>query len=209
MLKVVLVDDHMIFRESLRKLLESEKKAIIIAEAGNGKQFLEIMEKVKPDLVLMDISMPLMDGIEASQIILKKYPDLKILTLSSYGDEIHYFKLLDAGVKGFVLKSSGMVELSNAINEIVEGGSWFSRELLQKVIFNISKPVEKEIDVSDRELEVLKFVCEGFTNDEIADKLHLSSETIKWHRNNLLSKTGCKNTASLVMYSIKNKLIII
>jgi DNA-binding NarL/FixJ family response regulator len=207
MLKVVLVDDHLIFRESLRKLLESEKRASVIAETSNGKLFLEVLEENAPDLVLMDISMPVMDGIEASQLALKKYPTLKILILSSYGDEKHYFKLMEAGVKGFVLKSSGILELSRAMDEIMAGGSWFSRELLQKVIINISKPTQKEAGISERELEVLKYICEGHTNDEIAEKLHLSSETIKWHRNNLLSKTCCKNTASLVMYSIKNKII--
>lgn len=207
MLKVILVDDHRIFRESLKKLLESEKKVVVIAEASNGIQFLEVIENVKPDLVLMDLAMPQMDGIEACQIILKKQPELKILALSSYGEEKHYFKLLEAGVKGFVLKSSGIKELLNAMDEIMTGGSWFSKDLLQKVIVNICKPSGKDLDVSERELEVLKYICEGLTNDEIACKLHLSPETIKWHRNNLLSKTGCKNTASLVMYSIKNELI--
>jgi DNA-binding NarL/FixJ family response regulator len=201
----ILVDDHRMFRESLRKLLVSEKILDVIAEANNGKQFLEQLEKSQPDIVLMDISMPVMDGIEASKLAVTKYPELKILALSSFGDEKHYYRMLDAGVKGFVLKTSGITELAYAVEELASGGNWFSSDLLQQVI--IDKTALRNIDISVRELEVLALVCEGLTNDQIGEKLHLSSDTIKWHRTNLLSKSGCTNTASLVMYSIKNKLI--
>ncbi|HEY4786994.1 MAG TPA: response regulator transcription factor [Bacteroidales bacterium] len=207
MIKILLADDHKIFRESLRKLLAAEGIAEVIAEAGDGKQLLDILEKHNPDLVLMDISMPVMDGIESTKKALEKYPDLKILTLSSFGDEKYYYKMVEAGVKGFVLKNSGISELEQAIKEVASGGSWFSNELLQKVIISISKSPSKENEISDRESEVLKFICDGLTNDQIAEKIHLSPDTVKWHRNNLLTKTGCNNTAALVLYSIKNKLI--
>ncbi len=207
MIKVVLADDHKIFRESLRKMLVSEGIAEVIAEAGNGMQLLELLEEYNPDLVIMDISMPLLDGVETTKRALQKNPQLKILTLSSFGDEKYYFKMVEAGVKGFVIKSSGISELEQAITEIYEGGCWFSNELLRKVIVNIGKAPSKDLEVSDRELETLKLICDGFTNDQIAEKLHLSPETVKWHRNNLLSKTGCNNTAALVMYAIKNALI--
>lgn len=207
MLKIILVDDHKIFRESLKKLLVSEKIAEIIAEAGNGEQFLTLMKDHIPDLVLMDISMPVMDGIEATKQAIQKMPDLKILVLSSFGDEKYYFKMVEVGAKGFVLKSSGISELTYAINEVASGGGWFSNELLQKVIINISKSSNKTAEFSERELEIVKLVCEGNTNDQIAEKLHLSPDTIKWHRTNLLSKTGCNNTASLVLYALKSKLI--
>lgn len=207
MIKVILADDHKIFRESLRKMLVSESIADVIAEAGNGKQLLDLLEEHTPDVVVMDISMPVMDGVETTKIALQKNPQLKILTLSSFGDEKYYYKMVEAGVKGFVIKSSGISELEQAITEIHEGGCWFSNELLRKVIVNIGKSPAKELEVSDRELETLKLICDGHTNDQIAEKLHLSPETIKWHRNNLLSKTGCNNTAALVMYAIKNGLI--
>lgn len=207
MIKVILADDHKIFRESLRKMLVSEGIADVIAEAGNGMQLLELLEKYNPDLVIMDISMPVLDGVETTKRALLKNPQLKILTLSSFGDEKYYFKMVEAGVKGFVIKSSGISELEQAIAEIYEGGCWFSNELLRKVIVNIGKSPSKEQEVSDRELETLKLICDGLTNDQIAEKLHLSPETVKWHRNNLLSKTGCNNTAALVMYGIKNGLI--
>jgi DNA-binding NarL/FixJ family response regulator len=207
MIKIILTDDHKIFRESLSKLLISEQIAEIIAQAGNGKELLELLEQYKPDLILMDISMPIMDGVETSKKVMEKYPDIKILTLSSFGDEKYYYKMVEAGVKGFVLKNSGLSELEHAIREVSSGGNWFSNELLQKVIINISKPSSKETDFTDREIEILKCICDGLTNDQIAEKIHLSPDTIKWHRNNLLSKTGCSNTAALIIYAIKHKII--
>lgn len=209
MIKILLADDHKIFRESLKKLLIAENIAEVIGEAGDGKRLLELLENQLPDIVIMDISMPIMDGIETAKIAMTRYPGLKILTLSSYGDEKYYYKMVEAGVKGFVVKSSGITELEQAIKEIASGGSWFSNELLQKVILSIGKSANKDPEVSDRELEILKLICDGLTNDQIAIKIHLSPDTVKWHRNNLLSKTGCNNTAALIIYSIKSKLIVI
>jgi DNA-binding NarL/FixJ family response regulator len=209
MTKIILTDDHKIFRESLKKLLTAELIADVIAEASNGKELLDLLETNNPDLIIMDISMPVMDGVEAAQLITKKYPNQKILTLSSFGDEKYYYKMVEAGVKGFVLKNSGISELEHAIKEVVSGGNWFSNELLQKVIINISKSSNKNVEFSDREIEVLKLICDGLTNDQIAEKINLSPDTVKWHRNNLLSKTNCNNTAALIIYAIKNQIISI
>jgi DNA-binding NarL/FixJ family response regulator len=207
MVKIILADDHKIFRESLKKLLSSEKIAEVIAEASDGIQLLELLKTHDPDLVIMDISMPNMDGVETTKKAIEHKPNLKVLTLSSFNDEKYYYKMVEAGVKGFVLKNSGISELEQAISEVSSGGSWFSNELLQKVIISIGKSAAKESEISEREIEILKYICNGLTNDQIADKIHLSPDTIKWHRTNLLSKTGSNNTAALVLYAIKNKLI--
>lgn len=153
--------------------------------------------------------MPGMDGIETTRKAIQKQPGLKVLTLSSFGDEKYYFHMIEAGAKGFVLKNSSMAELESAIKEVANGGSWFSSELLQKVILNISAKPKREnaIDLTDREMEILRLICESCTNEQIAEKIKLSYDTVKWHRANLLSKTGCTNTAGLVMYAIKNKLV--
>lgn len=206
MIKIVLVDDHNIFRESLKRLLEGESIGEVIAEAKNGKEFIDIIEKVTPDLVLMDIAMPIMDGIEATRKAIELKPNLQILALSMYGDEKYYQKMIESGVKGFVLKNADIKELELAIKEVASGGSWFSNELLRKVITSISRKNEV-VKLTERELEVLKLICSGLSNEQIADSLHLSHDTIKWHRSNILSKTGCKNTASLVLHSIRTNLI--
>jgi len=206
MINIILVDDHSIFRESLKRLLMAEKIGNVIAEARNGKEFLEIIENTLPDLVLMDIAMPIMDGVEATRRAIDKHPGLQIIALSMFGDEKYYQKMIEAGAKGFVLKNADIDELENAISEVISGGNWFSNELLRKVIFSMSKDNVNEL-LSSREHEVLRFICKGYSNEQIAQELNLSFDTIKWHRSNILSKTGCKNTASLIMYSIRNKLV--
>jgi DNA-binding NarL/FixJ family response regulator len=209
MIKLIIVDDHRMFRESIRKILDVEKIVEVMAEAGNGKELLSLLDTYTPDLILMDIAMPEMDGIEATKKAIEKQPNVKVLTLSSFGDENYYFSMVEAGAKGFVLKNAGIAELEKAINEVANGGSWFSSELLQKVIINMSSKPKKEStsDLSEREIEILKLVCESLTNEQIAEKISISYDTVKWHRANLLSKTGCSNTAGLVMYAIKNKMV--
>lgn len=209
MIKLIITDDHQMFRESIRKMLTLEKVADVLAEASNGQELLSLLDSHSPDVVLMDISMPGMDGIEATKKAIQKQPGLKVLTLSSFGDEKYYFHMIEAGAKGFVLKNASMAELENAITEVARGGSWFSSELLQKVILNISAKPKNEnvVDLTDREQEILRLVCESLTNEQIAEKINLSYDTVKWHRANLLSKTRCTNTAGLVMFAIKNKLV--
>ncbi len=209
--KIYLVDDHLIFREGLRNLIEIEGVGKVVGEASNGKEFYENFDKCDPDLVLMDISMPVMNGIEATKLAIEKNPDLKVMALSMHGDEEYYYKMIEAGVKGFLLKDSGIKEIERAISAVVNGDSYFSNELLRRIISNLGKPVEKETnnksDISKREIEVLKEICNGLTNEEIGDKLFISAQTVKGHRSNLLSKTNCRNSACLVLYAIKNKII--
>jgi DNA-binding NarL/FixJ family response regulator len=209
--KIILVDDHQIFRTSLKSLINNENIGKVIGEANNGKEFLKILEDQAPDLVLMDIDMPLMDGAEATLKAIEKYPDLKILVLSMFGEENYYYKMVNAGVKGFLLKSCDIKELETAINEVSNGESYFSNELLRKIINDFGKkPANPDIEsnkLTNRELEVMKLICNGLTNEEIGDSLHISPKTVKGHRASLLSKTDSKNTPSLVIYAIKNKLI--
>jgi DNA-binding NarL/FixJ family response regulator len=181
-----------------------------MAEAANGKQFLELLKTSVPDLVLMDISMPVMDGIEASTIAHELYPDLKIITLSMYGEEDYYYKMVDAGVKGFVLKNSDIKEVKTALDVVYEGGSFFSSELLQNLVNSLkSAPKSKEFhtELSEREMEILILICQGFSNQEIGDKLFISKRTVDKHRANILEKSESKNTAQLVVYAIKNRLV--
>ncbi len=211
-LKLFLVDDHKIFREGLKHLIEVEEIGDVVAEASNGQEFLQLLKEPLPDLVLMDISMPLLNGIEATIQARERYPELKVLALSMHGDEEYYYKMIEAGVKGFLLKDSGIKEIERAIYAVVDGESYFSNELLRKIISNMNKksPTESLADkdgLSAREIQVLEQICLGLTNEEIGEKLFISAQTVKGHRANLLSKTTCKNSASLVMYAIKNKIV--
>ena len=208
---LIIVDDHLIFRQGLKSLINLENIATVIGEASNGIEFLELLSKRKPDLVLMDIDMPHMNGMEATKKALEMIPELKIIAFTMCGDEEYYYKMIDLGVKGFILKSSGINELEKAIEDVMNGESYFSNELLRKIISNLGrngakKPIETD-RITPREMEVLQHICLGFNNDEIAQKLFISAKTIKSHRSNLLEKTNCKNTPSLILFAVKHKLI--
>ena len=211
--KIIIVDDHPLFREGIKLLIENEGIGEVIAEAENGREFLDLMEKSVPDLVLMDIEMPVMGGLEATREALARWPDLKILVISMFSDRDHYENMIAAGVMGFVLKTSGKQELEKAITNVAKGESYFSNELLRNIILSMGKKASqeeqraKQLDFTDRETEVLKLFCEGLTSSEIAEKLNRSVKTIEAHRSKLIKKTKTKNTINLVLYAIKNKVV--
>jgi DNA-binding NarL/FixJ family response regulator len=209
-IKVFLVDDHKLFRNGLSLLMESEKNIIITGEAENGKDFLESIEQEQPDVVLMDIEMPVMDGFQATEVACQKYPDIKVISLTMFGEEHYYLKMIEAGAKGFILKNSDIEEVIKAIKTVYSGGTYFSQEILYNMVKNI-QDVRKEtgpsVGLSSRENEILELICKGFSNIEIASELNISKRTVEKHRSNILDKTQTHNTASLVMYAIENKLV--
>lgn len=221
---ILLVDDHALFRNGLKLLLNSHPKFRVWGEAGTGTEMLRLLDEADtlPDVVLLDISMPEMNGIDAAGAALARYPDLRIITLSMYGEEDYYFKMVSQGVKGFLLKNSDITEVYAALEAVLEGGSYFSQELLFNLVSNLrssSTAAEGDTDsdeetgetdesvLSEREKEILLLICKGMTNNEIADTLYISKRTVDKHRANILEKTNCKNTANLVVYAIKNGLV--
>lgn len=208
-IKIIITDDHQLFRNGLKILLDAFPEFEVSGEASNGLDFLEIIKNTKADVALMDINMPEMDGIEATRKGLKICPDLLIIALSMYGEEEYYYKMVDAGAKGFLLKDSDISEVKEAILTVRKGGSYFSQELLYHVIQKIKhrENESKSANLSKREKEILFKICEGLSNQEIAESLFISKRTVDKHRANLLGKTNSKNTASLILFAIRNKLI--
>lgn len=210
-LKIYLVDDHKLFREGLKLLLSTQDFVHHIYEASDGREFLENLSLVDCDVVLMDIEMPEINGIDATREALKIKPGLKIIVLSMYGDEQYYYQMIDAGAKGFMLKNTGIENVVAAIKKVASGENFFSEELLFNILNTMrdtkNEPETRDGELSEREMEILRHVCKGKSNQEIADELFISKRTVDKHRANLLSKTGCRNTAALVMYAIKNKMI--
>jgi DNA-binding NarL/FixJ family response regulator len=209
-LKLLIVDDHKLFREGLKLLLASLDEVGEIQEASDGEVFLQMIKTYHPDLVLMDIEMPKVNGIEATARALEQYPDLKIMALSMFGDEEYFQKMIDAGVCGFLLKNSDFSEVKRAIINVVQGNNYFTEEILYKLVnrFKSRTPApEPSLTLSDREQEVLLLICKGLSNQEIAEQLFISKRTVDHHRASLLTKTNTRNGASLVIYAIKNKMI--
>ena len=209
--EIVIVDDHLIFRQGLKSIISLEDIANVIGEASNGIELLDLLKTLKPDLVLMDIDMPRMNGLDATEKALELIPDLKIIAFSMFSDEEYYYKMIDRGVKGFILKTSGINELENAINKVMAGESYFSNELLRKIINNFGRSTYPKPSVQDnlteREIEVLQQICLGLSTEEIAEKLFISPKTVKSHKSKLLEKTACKNTPLLILFAIKNKIV--
>lgn len=212
--KIIIVDDHQLFREGIKLLIELEGLGKVIAEAENGQIFLEILEELNPDLVLMDIEMPVMNGKIATQKALLIRPNLKILALTMLCEKENYTDMIKAGVMGFVMKTSGKNELENAIKTVIRGESYLSKELLRQIIVDSGRqPVPKEDTevvenkFTDRELEVLGYFSKGLTASEIAEKIFRSVKTVESHRSKLLEKTNTRNTINLVLYAIKNKIV--
>jgi DNA-binding NarL/FixJ family response regulator len=207
--KVIIVDDHDMFRAGVIVLLGKSPKVEIIGQASNGAEFLKLLDSLAPDVVLMDISMPVLNGIEATHQAIKLNPNIKILALSMFGEEEYYYKMVEAGVKGFVLKSSGIHELEYAIEEVAMGSSFFSGELLRQVVSNIkdSKSDSSELGLSEEDRKILSFFAKNLSAEEIASELDVSAAKVEELRLQLLQKTGCNNTAALAMFAIKNKVV--
>lgn len=208
-IKIVLVDDHTLFRNGLHQLLSLRDGCRVTAEAADGEEFLRLLPVTAADVVFMDIAMPGMGGAEATRRALTLRPDLKVICLSMFGEESYYTSMVEAGAKGFLLKDSGIDEVFGAIDAVMAGGSYFSEALMNSISRNLrsSDNPRSEGDLSSREIEVLLGICRGCSTQEIADELFISKRTADVHRARILEKTGCKNTASLVVYAIKHKLV--
>ena len=207
MIKIMLADDHEMFRSGIKVLLNDIEEFEVTAEAADGAEVMEQLRHIEPDVLLLDINMPVLNGIEATKKIKDLYPHLNILILSMYDDADYYDTLIDLGVNGFVLKESSIQELKSAINSVVKGKSYFSQTLLLNILEQQHNEEQSEIIFTAREKEIIQLMAEGLSSHEIGDKLFISYKTVERHRSNLLSKTNCSNSLKLVVYCIKHGLI--
>ncbi|MDX9941139.1 MAG: response regulator transcription factor [Bacteroidales bacterium] len=213
-LKVMIVEDHHIFRKGLKMLLREMPEVTICGEAVNGQEFLDTFEKMKPDIIFMDIQMPVLNGIEATKEALRRDPELKIVAISMFGEEEYLVSMLEAGVKGFLLKTAEEHELKKALTLVADNKNYFSDELIPTLTTSLVKsrnkeePREPELreELTRREVEVLELICKGYTIKEIADKLFISQRTVDGHKANLFRKAGVDSSVKLVTFAIKNGL---
>ncbi|AHW58520.1 histidine kinase [Draconibacterium orientale] len=205
-MKIFIVDDHSLFREGLRFLLSTWSRVEEIYEAQNGLELLKVVENIQPDIVLMDIEMPELNGIDATLELQKLLPEVKVIALSMYANDDFYTDMIHAGAKGFLLKDSKFEDVQQAINEVYEGRNYFSPAILTSIINTISEKnsTGQQKEISKRESEVLYNICKGLSNQEISDLLNISKRTVDKHRENILLKTQSKNTAELVIFAVRN-----
>jgi DNA-binding NarL/FixJ family response regulator len=215
MIKILLVDDHQIIREGIKALLHNHKDFLIIGECDDGNEVDEFLKNTLADVVLMDINMPQMDGIQCTELITKKYQDIKVLALSMHNEERFISRIIEAGAYGYVLKDSGKKQLVEAIMAVSQGENYYDKEvtsiLMSRYMKNTpDKQKTKKVilpELTPREIEILKLIAEELTNVEISEKLFISQRTVDTHRRNLLQKLGVKNTVGLIRYAFQSGLI--
>lgn len=208
----IIADDHKIFRQGLKISLVDDHKLKCVGEAGNGLELLELLKNKAAEVVLLDLKMPEMDGVEALKQLREQYPDLKIIVLTMFEEEHFILHMMESGANGYLLKNTEAQEIKTAIHSVYENEYYFNdlvnTTLLRKVVQQKKAPRFKaEIKLNERETEVLQLICQEFTAAEIGQKVFLSPRTVEGIRSSLLEKIGVRNTAGLVMYAVKNGIV--
>jgi DNA-binding NarL/FixJ family response regulator len=212
-IKIILADDHRIFRDGIKSLLSDNDFINIIGEASSGNELLDMLKSHKPDMVIVDITMPGLSGIEVSKQISSLYPEMKIMILSMHTDEDFVINSIKAGARGYLPKDTSKEELLDAIKIINDDGEYYGKlvsdNFLKSYIkkFKSGQNLKGNEDLTQREIEILKLAASGSSNKEIADKLFISIKTVDAHKNHIMQKLKLKNTAEMVLYAVKNKII--
>ena len=209
-ISVLLADDHTLVRAGIRSLLEKIAGVVVVAEASDGREILRLVADHQPDLVLMDIAMPNVNGLEATRLLTERHPQVRVIILSIYSDEEHVYQALRAGAAGYLLKGGGTEELELAIRSVAQGETYLAPQVSRPVIdeyirrTNVSRPGEI---LSNRQLQVLQLIAEGKTMKQVALELGISIKTVETHRAQLMSRLNIHDVAGLVRYAIKRGLV--
>ncbi len=213
-IKIFLADDHLILREGLKHIIAKADKLDIIGEAGDGREALEAIGQLKPDIAILDISMPSMSGIEVTRQLKKFYPAIKIIILTQYDMEEYVEQLLEYNIDGYILKDNAGIDLIKAINKVINGNVFLSPKIAKRIISSFSQHKATFEDkkspfsiLTSREMEILRLITEGLSSNAIGKKLFISDKTVKNHRANIMKKLNLHSTAELVKYAMLNKII--
>jgi DNA-binding NarL/FixJ family response regulator len=212
-ISVLLVDDHTVVRQGLRALLSAEEDMEVRGEAENGRQAVVLAKKLLPDVIVMDVAMPLLNGLEATRQILKALPEAKVLVLTSYGDDDCVAQMMDAGAAGYLIKQTAANDLLKAIREVYRGNAFFSPAIARRLrdqcreAFTTGQSPRKANELTSREGEVLQLIAEGFSNKQIAGELSISIKTVEKHRQQVMNKLNIHDVAGLTRYAISKGMI--
>lgn len=212
-IKVLLAEDHTIVRKGIRSLLDAEADIEVVGEADNGREAIEKVEELQPDIVLMDHTMPILNGLEATRQIRKRFPEVKVLILTMHTSEEYVFEFLQAGASGYLVKQTAPTELVTAIQSVHQGDSFLSPSISKTVIAGFirhAEATEKEDNfdtLTDREREILQLITEGYSTKDVAQQLHISVKTVATHKVNLMDKLDIHSMTELVKYAIRKGII--
>ena len=212
--RVLIADDHGVVRQGLRALLEKSPEVSVVGEAADGREAVRLARELQPNIVVMDIAMPLLNGIDAASQITSRYPDIRVIILSMHSDESYILRALSAGAKGYLLKDSAEGDIIPAVRAVAQGRPYFSpaitTTLLEEYLQAMkAHKVQDSYDLlTDREKEVLQLLAEGKSNKEVATLLNLSPYTVESHRANLMQKLNLHNTAEIVLYAVRKNIIL-
>jgi two-component system, NarL family, response regulator NreC len=210
-IRVLIADDHTIVRTGVRLLLEAEQDIEVVGEAGDGNEALLLVESLQPNVVLIDVAMPGLDGMEATRQIKAHWPDITVLALTMHRTDEYFFEMLKAGASGYILKGAETSELINAVRMVSRGEVFLhatmARRLVQDYLSRVQGRAESGVSLSPRETEILRLLAEGYSNNEIAQKLVISPSTVHTHRSNLMVKLGLNNRHELIQYARERGLI--
>ncbi len=212
-IKIAIADDYKIYRDGLKVGLSADENLEVISEADNGEELLKLLETVSPDVIIMDLKMPIMDGMEATKAVRKKYPSIKVLVVTMYEDDKFIIHMMENGANGYLLKNAEPDEIRKSIYAVHENGYYFNdvvnKALLKKLVLknNLKPSFNQNVELTERELEVLKLICEEKTATEIAKEIFLSPRSVEGIRQRLIEKVGVRNTAGLVMFAVKNNMV--
>ena len=215
MIKIAITDDEALFRKGMKLLIEDFEDMEVILEAGNGEELIEKLESAEeiPTIALLDLNMPVMNGIDTAKVLKDKFPDLRIIVLSTYFSKAFIINMIELGAASYLAKNSNPDEVEQTIREVATKGFFYNQEVLNIIRENLIQKTKPKIttpfqvDITPREKEVLQLICEQCTTAEIAEKLYISPRTVDGHRNHLLEKLGCRNTAGLVVFAIQHQLV--
>ena len=212
-IRIVLADDHEIFRDGFRVMLKKQTSVELVGEAADGEELINLVRQVYPDVIITDIKMPNMDGVQATKLLTKEFPDIGIISLSMFDEENLIIDMLEAGAKGYLLKNAHKNEIIAAVEAVYNKQTYYcnhtSRKLTKMIAessFNPHKRTGKSAEFSEKEINVIRFICQEMSNKEIASQLNLSVRTIEGYREKIQEKINARNTAGIVVYAIKNRI---
>jgi len=212
-IRILVADDHGIVRKGLRFLLDRQQDMEVVGEASDGREVVRVSEELAPNIIIMDVAMPQLNGIDAAAQIIKTNPNIRVIMLSMYADEAYLVRALSIGAKGYLLKDSAEADIVRAVHSVMQGRPYFSPQIAQSLLEDYVRTLQQRglqdsYDLlTDREREILQLLAEGKSNKEAATVLNLSTYTVETHRTNLMHKLNLHNTAEIVLYAIRKKII--